>query len=46
MKCHYCLRNYKDLYIQQDEVIPVCGVHLKCHIESDQMIDEHDPFEG
>ena len=44
MKCHYCQRTYKDLYIQEDEVIPVCNYHLKDHIESQEIIDKHNPF--
>lgn len=42
MKCNYCQRPYKDIYIQEDEVIPVCRQHLNDHIESYNI--GHDPF--
>ena len=40
MKCNYCQRNYKDLYIQEDEIIPVCVPHLNDHIESYEIADQ------
>jgi hypothetical protein len=35
MKCHYCQRPYRDIYIQEDELIPVCKSHRDDHIQSD-----------
>ena len=40
MKCNYCQRKYKDLYIQEDEIIPVCVPHLNDHIESYEIADQ------
>lgn len=34
MRCHYCNRQYKDLYIHYDEIVPVCKSHLNDCIES------------
>ena len=40
MKCHYCQRQYKYIYTDPYEIIPVCQNHLNDHLISDAMNDE------